>query len=69
MLSMSEDHKIIPGQEEIRSQIKRCLITLKKLYNVLHTSKPPSMEPERAFSATVLFVTKLRYRLNDKDVV
>jgi len=42
---------------------------LEKLYNVLHTSKPPSMEPERAFSATVLFVTKLRYNLNDKGVV
>jgi len=32
---------------------------LEKLYHALTTIKPKSVEPERAFSATRLFVTKL----------
>jgi len=33
------------------------------------TMNPKSVEPERAFSATGLFVTKLRNRLNDENVL
>jgi len=42
---------------------------LEKLFHALIVIKPKSMEPERAFSATGLFVTKLRNRLNDESVL
>ena len=73
-----ENHKTIPAQEEIQPQIvkkeislfeainKRGKITLK---NCSVTIKPKSVEPERAFSTTGLFVTKLRNRLNDKSAL
>jgi len=76
----SEDHKTIPAQEEILSHIvkkemslfeaaiKR-LNNLEKLLQALTTINPKSVEPERAFSATGLFVTKLRNRLNDETVL
>jgi len=71
----SEDPKAIAEQEEIRSQIVKKEISLfeapkkrsnnlKKLFHALITIKPKSLEPERAFSATGQFVTKLRNRLN-----
>jgi len=75
----SEDHKTIPAQEEIRSQTvikekrlfevtKKRSDNFEKLYHALITIKPISVEPERAFSPTGLFVTKLRNRLNDESV-
>jgi len=62
----SEDHKTIPAQEEIRSQIvikemslfeatKKRSSNLEKPYHALITMKPISVEPEWAFSATGLF--------------
>jgi len=42
---------------------------LEKLYHALTAIKPTLMEPERPFSATGLFVTKLRNRLNDESVL
>jgi len=65
----SEDHKTIPEQKEIRSQIvkkemsvfeatkKRSKNVKKKLFHALITIKAKSLEPQRAFSATGLFVT------------
>ena len=41
---------------------------LEKLYHTLLKIKPTSVEPERAFSAMGLFVTKLRNRLNDESL-
>jgi len=75
-----EDHKTIPAQEEIRSQIlekemslfeaiKKRSNNLEKLFHALVIIKPKSVEPERAFSATGLFVTKLRNRLNDESML
>jgi len=40
---------------------------LEKLFHALITIKPKSVEPERAFSAMGLFVTKLRNRMNDEN--
>jgi len=71
-----EDHKTIPAQEEIRSQIVKNEMSLfeaankrsnnfEKVFHALITIKPKSLEPERAFSATGLFVTKFGNRLND----
>jgi len=76
----SKDHKTIPAQEEILSQIvkkemnlfevtKKRSNNLEQLFCALITIKPTSVEPERAFSATGLFVTKLRNRLNDESVL
>jgi len=76
----SEDHKTIPAQEEILSQIvkkemslfevtKKRSNNLEKLFHALITINPKSMEPERAFSVIALFVTKLRNRLNDESVL
>jgi len=42
---------------------------LKKLFHALITIKPKSLEPERAFPAAGLFITKLRNRLNDESVL
>jgi len=42
---------------------------LEKLFHALLTIKPKSVEPERAFSATGLFVIKLRNRLNDESLL
>jgi len=42
---------------------------LEKLFHALITTKPKSVEPERAFLATGLFVTKLRNKLNDESVL
>jgi len=42
---------------------------LEKLYHALITIKPKSVEPERAFSAKGIFVTKLRNRLNDESML
>jgi len=39
-----------------------------KLYRTLLTIKLTSVEPERAFSAMGLFVTKLRNRLDDESI-
>jgi len=72
--------KIIPAQEEIRSQIlikemsffeatKKRPNHLEKLQHALFTIKPTSVEPERVFSATELFVRKLRNRLNNESVL
>jgi len=58
----SEDHKTIPAQEEIQSQIVKKKMSLfeatrkrsknlEKLFHVLITMKPTSVEPERAFLA------------------
>jgi len=63
-----EDHKTIPAQEEIRSQImkkemslfeatKKRSNNLEKLYHALITIKPTSLEPQWAFKATGVFVT------------
>jgi len=71
-----EDHETIPAQEEILSQIvekemslfeatKKRSNNLEKLFHALITIMPKSVEPEGFFSATGLFVTKLRNRLND----
>jgi len=76
----SEDHNIIPAQEETRSQIvikemslfeatKKRSNNLAKLYRTLLTNKRTSMEPERASSVTGLFVTKLRSSLNDESML
>jgi len=76
----SEDHKTIPAQEDILSQIvkkemnlseatKKRSNNLEKLFHALTTINPKSVEPESAFSATGLFVTKLRNRLNDESVL
>ena len=76
----SEDHNTISAQKEILSQIvkqemnlseatKKRSNNLKKLFHALITMNPKSVEPERAFSATGLLVTKLRNRLNDKSVL
>jgi len=76
----SEDHKTIPAQEEIRSQIvikemslfestRKRSNNLAKLYHALFTNKPTSVEPERASSAAGLFVTKLRSSLNDESML
>jgi len=48
---------------------KKRLNNLEKLFHALITIKPKSVEPERAFSAMGLFVTKLRNRLNDESVL
>jgi len=40
---------------------------LEKLFHALIKINPKSMEPERAFLATGLFVAKLRNRLNDES--
>jgi len=72
--------KIIPAQEEIRSQIlikeisffeatKNRPNNLEKLQHALFTIKPTSVEPEKVFSATELFVRKLRNRLNNESVL
>lgn len=41
---------------------------LKKIYKVLQTVQPTSVEAERAFSAAGLFVTKLRSSLKDDSI-
>jgi len=75
----SDDHKTIPEQEKIRSQIvkkkmslfeasKKRSNNLKKLFHAIIAIKPKSGEPERFFSATRLFVTKFRNRLNDESM-
>ena len=80
VINESEDRKTIPAQKEILSQIlnkemslfdatKKRSNNLEKLYHVLITIKPTSVEPERDFSATVLFVIKNRNRLNDQSVL
>ena len=43
--------------------------SLAKLYRALLTNKRASVEPERASSATGLFVTKLRSSLNDESML
>ena len=76
----SEGHNTTPAQEEIRSQIvikemslfeatKKRSNNLAKLYHVLLTNKPTSVEPERASSASGLFVTKLRSSVNDESIL
>jgi len=76
----SEGHKTIRAQEEIRSQIakkemslfeatKKRSNNLEKLFHALITIKPKSVELEKAFSATGLFITKLRNRLNHESVL
>ena len=42
---------------------------LEKLFHALITINPKSVEPERDFSATGLFVTKLRSKLNEKSAL
>jgi len=42
---------------------------LEKLFNASITIKPTPVEPERAFSATGLFVAKFRNRPNDESVL
>jgi len=42
---------------------------LEKLFHGLITIKPISVEPDRVFSATGIFVTKRRNRLNDESVL
>jgi len=39
------------------------------MFHALIIIKPKSVEPERAFTTTGLFVTKLRNRLNDESVL
>ena len=41
---------------------------LEKLFAALKTIRPTLVEPERAFSAMGLFVTKRRSRLNDNTL-
>jgi len=74
-----EAHKTIPAQEETRPQLakkktslfeatKKRSNNLEKLFHALITIKPKSAQisgTREGFSATVLFVTKLRNRLND----
>jgi len=70
----------ILAQEEFLSQIvkkemslfeatKKRSNNLEKLFHALITINPKSVEPVRACSATGLFVTKLRNRLNDESVL
>jgi len=42
---------------------------LENLFHTLITINPKSVEPERVFSATGLFFTKLRNRLNGGSVL
>jgi len=42
---------------------------LEKLFHALIAINSISVEPERGFSATGLFVTKLTNRLNDESVL
>jgi len=79
----SEDHKTIPAQVDILSQIvkkemnvfeatKKRSNNLEKLFHALITIKPKSAQingTRVGFSGTGLFVTKLRNRLNDKNVL
>jgi len=75
----SEGNKIIPAQEEIRSQnvkkemslfeaTKKRSNDLEKRYHALITIKPTSLEPEWDFSTTGLFVTNSN-TLNDESVL
>jgi len=75
----SEDQKTIRAQEEIRSQIVKKEMSLfeatkkrsnnrEKIVPCLNTIKPKPVGPERAFSATGLFVIKIRNRLNHESV-
>ena len=77
----SENHEceVISAQEESRSQTvekemslfeatKKRPENLEKLYHALLTIKPTSVEPEKAFSAIGLFITKLKNRLNGESL-
>jgi len=48
---------------------KKWPYNLEKLCHALLSIKPTSMEPERVFSDTGLFVTKLRNWVNDESVL
>jgi len=72
-------NKTVTVQEEIRSQIvkkkmnlfeatKKRSNSLKKLFHTLITIKP-NYNGTTFFSATGLFVTELRNRLNDESVL
>jgi len=71
----SEDHETIPAQEEIQSQIvkkemslfeakKKRLNNLEKLFHALITIQLKLVELDRTFSATGLFVTKLKQNIS-----
>ena len=62
------DHKLWKRKWVFEATKKRSN-NLKKLFHALITIKPKSAEPERAFSATWLFATKFRNRLNDESVL
>ena len=73
-----EDHKIIQTWENLITNCEKRKESfwghkdVKQPWKTFHafiTIKPKSLEPERAFSATGLFVAKLRYRLNDESVL
>jgi len=63
------DHKLWKRKWVFLRLQRRGQTTLKKLFHALITIKPKSVEPERTFSDTGLFVTKLRNRLNDESVL
>jgi len=77
----SEDHKtILLAQEEIQQQVVKKAMSffeatkkrsniLEKLFQALITFKAKSVESEKAFSTSGLFVTKLRNRLIDESVL
>jgi len=79
MLSMRVKRTKLFQHREIRSQIVKKEMSLfeaakksnnlEKLYHASITIKPASVEPERVFSATGLFVTNFRNRLNDESVL
>jgi len=48
---------------------KRRSNNLEKLFHALITIKSKSVEPDRAFLAMELFVTKLRNRLNNESLL
>jgi len=63
------DHKIVKQKMSLFEFTKKRSNNFEKLYHALITIKPTSLEPERTFSATEPFFTKLRNRLNDKSVL
>jgi len=78
VINESEDHQTIPhrkGPRIVKKEMslfeatKKTSNNLEKLFHALMAIKPKSMEPERAFSATGLFATKLRNRLNNESVL
>ncbi|GFW62572.1 uncharacterized protein TNCV_85741 [Trichonephila clavipes] len=61
-------NKIVKQEMQLFDSTENSLSDIIKLYEVLKTIPPTSVEGERAFSAAGLFVTKLRTRRSDKSI-